>query len=981
MPCPDENTIAELFDGLLASTQRQHVEEHVDTCPRCRAVVAALSGAISEPPAEPAEVPATDPAMGPGVVRAPSFLRGDAVGRYAVLECLGAGSMGVVYAAYDPNLDRKVALKLLHGGHDPQERDRPFREAKSMARLTHPNIVGVHDVGLHEDHVFIAMEYIDGTTLTRWLGQSERTTPEILEVFAAAGQGLAAAHDARLVHRDFKPDNVMVGRNGRVCVADFGLAAVGANVSGVISGDGRIDATSIVGTPRYMAPEQSEGGPAEPASDQYSFCVALYAALYRQFPFEGDSPEALAEAKSAGKLRAAPTTSTVPATVRRAIERGLSAEPERRHRGMRALLDALGAGQRPRTKGWAMLTGAIVGAAGVGVVVVGDAEPPCATVGVAAAWDPARRAAVARAIASNDAPYAEQLSLGVVENLDRYAEAWSAMHREACEAARVRGTQSSAVLELRMECLEARRVELGALTDVLQSVDTAAADHAIDATARLTSIADCRDVERLRRRSTRREGQPKPPPERVATLARIKALVDAGNFSDAAPLASSIAEDAERDGDPRSASQALIALSWAQAHVAPGGAPEQTLHRALDQAEAAGADEQRAQAMTLLVFVVGYAQARYVEGARWGRHAAALADRIDAPPRERAQLLRYRGLIHHEQGDFADAEGFHRRAVDTLTAAGLDQHPDFGKCVTALANALRSQRQYVEAQRYFEHALRLELDALGPWHPRVANTTHGLGNVLEEQGQDEAAQEHYRRALEVHEAIYGREHADVASDLLALGNVGAALGDYARSEEMLREALRIHDAVVEGPHPRRAAIVSALGRLRLSLGDAEGSRVFAEEAVALLRQAAPNHPDVAVFEHNLGATLLLLGRFDDALAHFQRSVDTARAVLGEGHAMVGVGLTGVGRAQHGLARYADATESLEAALRLWEDAEPKPRHRFDARVALAAALWEADRERGRARSLARLAIDEYAAEDGPDPDRLASAREWIASRP
>jgi tRNA A-37 threonylcarbamoyl transferase component Bud32 len=291
------------------------------------------------------------------------------VDRYEVLAELGTGGMGVVYRARDPQLDREVAIKLLRPAgttrHDPEtSRARLVREARAMARLSHPNVLTVHEVGTFEDQVFVAMEYVEGRTLSEWLAQAERPWPDVLEAFLAAGRGLAAAHDKGIVHRDFKPENVMVSDDpqgargvGRVLVLDFGLAR-SAEAPEVDDDVRTVDAAAfdasltltgaLVGTPAYMAPELYAGKPADERSDQFAFCVALWEAVYRQRPFAGDTLAALAHAVMEGEIRSPIGVGARPAWLRRVLERGLAVDPLERYESMHALLDAIAFHRRPR---------------------------------------------------------------------------------------------------------------------------------------------------------------------------------------------------------------------------------------------------------------------------------------------------------------------------------------------------------------------------------------------------------------------------------------------------------------------------------------------------------------------------------------------------------------------------------------------------------------------------------------------------------
>ena len=308
--------------------------------------------------------------------------RGDLISRYVVLDRLGAGAMGVVYAAFDPELDRRVAIKLLQaqpGGSSKSDESgassRLLREAKALARLSHPNVVAVHDVGVHEDRVFVAMEHIEGETLREAL-RSPRTPGEMLALFVQAGRGLAAAHAVGLVHHDFKPDNVMIGGDGRVRVMDFGIARAVAPAAadadlvrtfdelGLNQSDDDVATLTRAagGTPAYMAPEQHLAGQTDARTDQFAYCVALYEALFGQRPFRGKTVGELAYSVTTDPPRE-PTRGSVPIAVRRAVLRGLSKRPADRWPDMDQLLAVLerGPSRRPLIFGGLGLAAVLAG--------------------------------------------------------------------------------------------------------------------------------------------------------------------------------------------------------------------------------------------------------------------------------------------------------------------------------------------------------------------------------------------------------------------------------------------------------------------------------------------------------------------------------------------------------------------------------------------------------------------------------------------
>jgi tRNA A-37 threonylcarbamoyl transferase component Bud32 len=417
--CLDDNEASEFASGSLSGDAAARVDRHLATCRDCRSLVAALAPAPGEADADSDVVtsprraargkpnrrrggdalaiastvlPAPEspsPSTVPGKKRRdPVVVAGDTIGRYIILARLGAGGMGVVYTAYDPQLDRKVALKLLRTGGiaEAEARSRLIREAQAIAQLSHPNVVAVYDVGTADTgEVYIAMELVEGETLTAWLGHWDRSWREILELFFQAGRGLAAAHARGLVHRDFKPDNVLVGTDGRVRVTDFGLARSLIEQVDELARDRprpelealRVTLTAtgtVLGTPRYMAPEQLRGADADARSDQFSFCVALYEALYGRHPLPGDSVIELVQ--HGAEPDAPPTDTKVPPAIGRAITRGLATEPNRRFPTLAALLVELTPpAVHPGRRGWAAVLGGIaLVAGGAAAAVVAQSE-------------------------------------------------------------------------------------------------------------------------------------------------------------------------------------------------------------------------------------------------------------------------------------------------------------------------------------------------------------------------------------------------------------------------------------------------------------------------------------------------------------------------------------------------------------------------------------------------------------------------------
>jgi hypothetical protein len=390
--CPDENLLAGFASGTLPGQGASSVEAHLDGCADCRALVAAVAAERSTPDAEtlldrssPTRLDRGTPGTEPGAGAAP-LRAGEVLGRYVISGVLGSGGMGVVYAAEDPRLGRRVALKLLHPSlaeASEEQQQRLLREAQAMARLSHPNVLPVFDLGTEGRQVFLAMELIEGPTLAAWLRQRERPWREILGLFLEAGRGLAAAHQAGLVHRDFKPANVLVGADGRPRVTDFGLVRVGATSDEGLpqapprSGEATLTQTgTVAGTPAYMSPEQLAGRPVDARGDQFSFCVALYEALHGVRPFTADAPP-----EHRWTLRRPERSPRLPGYVRAALARGLALDPLERFPSMAALLEALTRPPMPRRRWVALGLAGSLALAGMGVGIFRAVSPASAQLG------------------------------------------------------------------------------------------------------------------------------------------------------------------------------------------------------------------------------------------------------------------------------------------------------------------------------------------------------------------------------------------------------------------------------------------------------------------------------------------------------------------------------------------------------------------------------------------------------------------------
>jgi hypothetical protein len=584
------------------------------------------------------------------------------VGRYHLLEQVGAGGMGVVWGAWDPELERRVAIKLIKATL-PAARDRIQVEGQALAKLSHPNVVTVHDVGVVDDQIYIVMEWVRGENLRAYF-RRRRAVREIVAIYRAAGEGLGAAHAAGLIHRDFKPDNAIRGDDGRVRVLDFGLAR-----SDVRAAD---DATSSeltrgAGTPRYMPPEQAAGGALTAAVDQYALCMSLR--------------EALIERNADGKA------ADVPRWIDAIVARGTAADPAARFGSMAELVRGLGRDPATIWQRRLIVAGAAL-AAGVAFAVGslhGGVEPCTGSQqDIAGVWNPGARARLVGHLQSLGAYGGGEAARLPVE-LGRYAERWAASHRTACTASE-RGELTAQLYERNLGCLGRARVGLETAIDLLSRVPGERLSSAIVAARGLPDTERCLTETRAQ--------AVEPPPRELAgraaalgnELARQRVLAQAAD--PAAPeAAAALVDRAHRLGYPPLVARAylvqglgLIARSDG-GHAAP--ALEQAATIALDGGDQAAFVEAYAREVYAIA-ITRKPQLPEAAGAMLG--AIPYVDRIaqrlgTAGSFERALLYNNIGVSRMSAGDRAGARGWFEKAAGEPRAPGGDV-----ELVSALGN-------------------------------------------------------------------------------------------------------------------------------------------------------------------------------------------------------------------------------------------------------------------------------------------------------
>jgi tetratricopeptide (TPR) repeat protein len=933
---------------------------------------------------------------------------GSRIGRYVVLARVGAGGMGVVYAAYDPDLDRRVAIKLLHddrssGGSRSDGRSLLLREAKAMARLSHPNVVTVHDTAVHEGNVFIAMEFVQGETVAAWLGKSARPWRDVVRVFAAAAHGLAAAHAAGLVHRDFKPANVLIASDGAVKVTDFGLArvrddgardrgptaeaaVVAAALAAGSAGDPATHAGLVMGTPAYMAPEQHLGLPIDARSDQFSFCVALYEGLYGSRPFKSAAVPALAMDIVEGRVPDAPAGSKVPMWLRELVLRGLEPDPDLRHPSMQAIIDLLERDFGARRRRIALAVGgtAVLGAAALGVTLLGPASTPCADMQthLGGVWDDDTKSAVQAAIFATGVGFAQSTWDRVAQRLDEYTAAWVSTRTEACLATRVRGEQSEALLDLRMACLDGRLRTVRALVSVLGNADEIVVGNAVVAASGLASLDACDDTEALL------DDHPVPDDPRLRSalaaldqqLADAEQLERAGKYPEALALARTAADEAERLGFAPMIARARKRRGWLEHTGGDDASAEASLSSAYFEAVRLRDDNLAAQAAIELVTVEGEFRQRVAEGRQWAAHAAAHAEARRDELQQAAVAAALAGVALRE-GKYDEAESLARRALAQREARLGPEHDGILSSLNMLGLIAIETGKFEEARAHFERMIAVAEPILGRDHPELAKPMNNLANIAWREGKYDAAKASFERALDLQRGAHGDDHRNVAQLENNLAAVAMSTGHHDEAERRFTRALAIWRAALGQEHPLVADALNNLAVVAVARGKPDVARQYDEEALAIRTKSMPeDHPGLAQNLVNLGTDYYRLGRYAEARSLHERGLAIYEKKLDPQHDDIALALTALGTDLLELGEVDTALPLIERAHRLREHAEIDPVELASTQWSLARALHDATngRDRVRARTLAMQAREVFAGAPGATDNPLVAIDAWLA---
>jgi len=904
MSCPPPDRVLDYLARRIDARERDAIEQHVDGCAACRQLLVELARTDLDDVV--ARAPIDDPKT---------------IARYRVDARLGEGGMGTVYAAYDPQLDRRVAIKLVHpelvmrGGVE-----RLLREGRALARLAHPNVVAVFDAGTDGDRVYVAMELVEGETLASWLRAAPRSWRDIVGKFVAAGRGIAAAHRAGIVHRDVKPENVLVARDGRPKVADFGLAGHSEPVPAQLSPSELTEPTQrltqpgmVMGTPLFMSPEQRRGDEVGPATDQYSLCAAIDHAL------DG---------------------ARIPRWLRRALDRGLAADPAARFPSIDALIDAIDPARRTkRNRAIAIAAGASAALVAAGVGFVATREPDaigdaCASAATARGelWTEPDRAAIAAAIRATHAPYADDTWPRVDAAVGGYLHDLAGVEASLCEH-RPSSPASRAAFDQAIACLADRRAELAALIGELHHPSAADVQLAVSRVHQLARIDDCANPTTLAAEEAAR-ATPAGLAARLEVRGEIRAAresADAGRFREAADHAKRAVAVARTFGGVILA-KALLVLGDAQQLADGFAAMEAAMREAASAADAVHADDLRALAMANLMASTAREPGREKEALAMQPLVEAAIARAGKQVALTPVVYQAVGTAQLRLGQLDASIASFRSALDAARKVLPHGDPRLPDYIDPVGVALSMARRHAEAVKYHAEAYQAAVDAWGPNHPNAV--------------------------------IYA---INLATKHAALGDCTTALGELARARAALTGVLAPDSA-------ENLQIAEAMGAcyyIQHRYDDA--LREYTARQDALRAAGRTKSADMAATWTDVGDVQLDRKQYDAAVASYRRSVDELEDVVGKADARLAFPLTRVGEAELAANRPARAVAPLERALALYAAANVPPLVAAEAKFPLARAVWPTDRMR--AKELATAARDAFAA--GGNAGRKAAADAWL----
>jgi tetratricopeptide (TPR) repeat protein len=702
---------------------------------------------------------------------------GQRLGRFVIERTIGAGGMGTVFAARDPDLDRPVAIKVLHAGTgDRARQQRLLQEARAIARIRHPNVVIVHEIGEHEQRLFVVMERIEGPSMREWLAIG-RGVDETIAILAGAARGLAHAHSHGITHRDFKPENLMIDADGNAKVVDFGIAELDLELR-----DGAMTAVTqtgeAIGTPPYMAPEQLRGEAVSPACDQFSWCVTLYEALV------GDRPERDLAAIAAG---AAPPSievpPSVPARARAVLERGLASAAKDRFGSMEDLLSVL---EPPARKKWPL---AIAGGLAVGAAITAsvfalrgtEAVDTCANgaTRIDAAWNATTSGALTQSLGA--------FAPRVTTTLGERTRTWRASHATVCRAA------ASPARTHRMSCLDDSLANLRAFVDFWST--RPANIEPLRAVAGAGAIPDPRSCETAEPTTG---AAPRSPAEDAlfARLEQASVARSANAWERSVEIAHAVADEAKAIESDRVLAKARIISGDALGFLMKFEDAQREIREAIDAASRGKEDVLAAYAWGTLIVHIGVHERKPAEALSLATAARAAVARLGGTHREAELRLHLDlGRLMFQSDDFAGARAELDKAVAMVDAPPRQPDKLVGEVHFELAATLMELKESAAAVTHLERALEAQRRAYGDSHPAVAQTLQYLGMDKNDRGDHagalalfEQARAAYAASIGTDHPLYGSALGEIAIAQIKLGRLDDARPSVQRETEIMVKA-------------------------------------------------------------------------------------------------------------------------------------------------------------------------------------------------
>ena len=915
MECPDDHVLAAMIEQALDPAAISELEVHFDSCDKCREIVGLALGS-------------SPTAAGAPVASDHEGLLGETIAeRYKITSLLGRGGMGTVYLARDSKLDRNVAIKVHRAGAST---DRLQREAIAMAQLAHPNVVNVFEVGSVDTWMYVVMEYVRGATLREWIATAPRRWQDVIALLLDAGTGLAAAHTAGLVHRDFKPDNVLVGSDGRPRVSDFGLARADHTAGEPVASSTSLDTPltlegTVLGTPAYMPPEQLAGDPVDARGDQFALAVVAWECLYGRRPFDGATLGALQLAIEDHAVQR-PARTAVPARVGAVLERALAVAPDQRYPDVPALLAALRRAAAPRTTRWLVLAAAttivltVVAFPVRSKIVEHRHAAGCADQAgeVEGVFGSRARAAIQAGFLATGAAGA-QGNFDVMQRvLDRHAHTLADRTETVCAAD---------AEPARRTCLSEQTSELASLVSTLSTPDAALVRRAPDAAWAIFDPTPCDDASFVPVPPTRTKDQ-------TALLGRVRAMSHTGTYKDAIPLATQLLETSRTMKDRGLELAALIELAALRAKVDRPAEVAAVLQEAQTLAETLGRDFEAAVSLEALADLQ-IEERQYADAHRnIGLARAKVARLGGANPVFEAKLLMEEAKVLVAEYRFEESEAVQRKAVAALTTLLGADHKNVGAAYGTLAQILLAQNKGPESLVASRQALEILEGALGPDHPTVAGARMTVGQTLIEVGRLDEAKTQLLAADAVFARVFGPMHPIRTGIYGRIGRIERSQDHPDASIAAFRKALSFVEKLEGARSLEAAGALSDIAVTLASQGKFPEAAIEARRAVAIIENNAPDDGP------RLSSALVDVATILNAGGKHAESIPVAERALGI--------IAGLGEATN-------------------------PSERSAVKFALAQALWDGHGDRARARKLAQEALLEE-----PEPSTRTEIETWIA---